>query len=88
MPMKIEVEFSHYIPSHNLFAVVVYANFESLKRMPYSVILYLKDGKQCQGTLIGGRFRFKDEKEVWGLSVKSSEIQNPETATIVAIETL
>ncbi len=86
--MKIEVETNVYIPSRNLFAIVVYANFESFNQTPYSVILYLKDGKQCQGTLIGGRLRLKDEKEVWGLLVKSSEIQNPEAAAIVAIEVL
>ncbi len=87
--MKIEVEASHYMSSRDFFIIGVYANFRSFSQGPYPAILYLKDGKQCRGTLSGGRFQFnKDRKEIWYLVAKSSEIQNPEAATIVAIETL
>ncbi len=88
--MKIKVEVSHYMPSGDRFVITVYANIDSFSQIPCPIILYLKDGKQCHGTLSGGRFWRKKERKgyPWGLVVRSSEIQNPEAATIVAIETL
>ncbi len=85
--MKIEVEASLYMPSRDLFIIGVYANIDFFSQIPSPILLYLEDGKQCHGTLSGGHFGLGDERKghLWDLVVRSSEIQNPEAATIVAI---
>lgn len=88
MAAKFKVEVSQYIPKRDIFVITVYAKLDFSSQLSAPIVLHLKDGALCEGVLITQRSWYHEEKreKVWGLIIKSSDIQNPEEATIVSIE--
>lgn len=88
MSMKFSVRVSQDITERDLFAVTIYTNFDFSKRLLSPILLRLKDGTCCHGILLSEWSRPAEEGDIKGylLSIKSDEIQNPESAVIESIE--